>query len=396
MKYTLSIYCLLLIFSVTSCKKKIVTDSVIAYQKKNSAIFNDSLTLKEMGTTSFPLDKQTPLISNSIQFTDSKEGGLFSDLNFFNSTIYVYSYKTRSLIKKICIAKGTFLGNPQYFAHYLKNLDTIFVTHSWTSTVLQIDSSGKVVSKGMLAFPGPGKFIVGIDAKTRKPMQLKGDTLLIPGHLLDLNVEDQRQIKNLILYNFKTKDSNRIFDRPDLFNYGSWGGAPYELFVTYNKLSGKLVEGYAAEPYLYETDWDGNVTGKHYLGSKFFEKILPYGAKKYKNANAPVEEFEKHDDISPRFGQVIYDPYNNLYYRFVVLPLTEEEYIDPRKRFYHKESIIITNSRFQKIGEVLLPEKRYKTDMSFVAPDGLHLALLPELQHNDDSLVFVNLKIERK
>lgn len=396
MKYLFFINILVLVSLLNSCKENSGTNIDIVYQEPNSVKFNDSLTLKEAGHVAFPLDKETPIISNSIQFTDNKDGGYFSDLNFFNSTLYIYNYKSRSLIKRIHIGNGHSIGNPQYLTHYLKNLDSLIVINKWTSTIYLIDSLGNVTSKTSLPLPGPGKYIVGMDAKTSKPMKLTGDTLLIIGHLLDLNPDDQRVVKNLIVYNLRTNDSKRIFSRPKLFNYGTWGGAPYELFGTYVKPLNRLIMGYAAEPYLYETDWNGSIIAKHYLSSKFFKKILPYSAKKFTNANVPVAELEKHDDITPHFNQIIYDPYRKLYYRFVVLPLTEEEYKDPKKRFYHQESIIIINSHFDKVGEVLLPAKRYKTDMNFVASEGLNLALLPELQHNGDSLTFMTLKIEKK
>jgi hypothetical protein len=357
------------------------------------------VTLKESGTVAFPLDKSTPLISNSIQLLVDNQGKRYlSNLNFFNATVYIYDYDTHALVKKIPLPKDGLngIGNPEFLAHYVKNMDTLIITNSWTSTVYLFNGYGKVLSKTNLPGPGPNKLLVGFDARTSKPLQVVNDNLYIIGHLLDFDIKDNTKLKNIITLDLKTKNSKRIFSRPDLFNKATWGGAQYELYGTYNNKSENLILGYAADPFLYQADLDGNVKGKYYLSSKYFKEVLPYSEEKVTNQNAKIAELLKHDHTTPRFSKVIFDPYANLYYRFVMLPMSEEDYKNPTKRDYQEESIIISDAAFNKVGEVLLPKKKYKTDMNFLTKEGLHLAFLPELQNNGDSLRFIKMKIEKK
>jgi hypothetical protein len=81
----------------------------------------------------------------------------------------------------------------------------------------------------------------------------------------------------------------------------------------------------------------------------------------------------------PYYGNLIYDPYRNVYYR-VVYPETEMEeeaegktYIDifttGRKRF----SIIILDKDFNIIGETLFPDYTYCSVSMFVEKEGLYI-----------------------
>jgi hypothetical protein len=383
------------LFLFSSCRQNNDTAPRGFYQKQNSAVYKDSLTLKEDGQVAFPLDKVTPLTSNSIQLFEAKDGKrYFSIYNFFNTAVYVYDYDTKTLVKKISMYKEgpNGIGSPDYIAHYMISKDSLVISNQWNNRIFILNDSGKVISKFQFPMPGSNKAVAVADAKTSKPMQFIDKKLYVIGNLVDLNIEDQTRIKNVLTVNLSNKSTGRFFNRSALYNEGTFGGFQYDLFGTYNSTGNSFAYSYAADPFVYETDLAGNIRKKTYLSSKYFEEILPFSAKRYKNDNVDVPKLEKHDHIVPRYGKLIYDPFRKIYLRFTILPMSNEDYNDPKKRDFQQESIIISDEKFRKIGEVLLPKKRFKTDMCFVAKEGFFMALLPELQENEDRLVFVNLK----
>lgn len=78
----------------------------------------------------------------------------------------------------------------------------------------------------------------------------------------------------------------------------------------------------------------------------------------------------------PIYGNLIHDPYRNVYYRFAY-PATEMEdgvnYIDVNLSGRKKFSIIILDKDFNIIGETLFPEYTYISSQFFVDEDGLYL-----------------------
>ena len=368
------------------------------YQQKNSEVFKDSLMLKQSGETYFPLDAETPLTSKSIQLFTEKNKRYFSLYNFFNTSVYIYDYDIKKLVKKIALStRGpNGVGNPDYLVHYLINTDSLIIINQWDNKIFLLSDSGKVLAKYNLPMPGPNRPYVMPDARTNHPLQLINNRLYIIGNLFDLNVPDQSKIKNVFTFDLNTHLIKRFLPRPVLYNSGTFGGLQYELSGTYDASMEKLTYSFAADPYVYQTDLTGKIKSKTYLGSKYFKAIAAFSAKRYKNDNVDIPKLELQDHVTPRFGQIIFDPYKQLYYRFTLLPMTLADYRDPKKRDYQQESVIIADTNFRKVGEIILPKQKYKTNMFFVTSEGLFIALLPELQENSDKLKFEKFIIEKK
>lgn len=78
-----------------------------------------------------------------------------------------------------------------------------------------------------------------------------------------------------------------------------------------------------------------------------------------------------------RYGDLLYDPYREVYYRFAY-PQTS---LDDNMRWMGKSvygrkkfSVIILNKEFQVIGETLFPESIYNSYVFFVHKDGLYIS----------------------
>ncbi|MCZ4238092.1 DUF4221 family protein, partial [Staphylococcus equorum] len=76
----------------------------------------------------------------------------------------------------------------------------------------------------------------------------------------------------------------------------------------------------------------------------------------------------------PFYGNLIYDKYRDVYYRFVY-PETEVQPNDNAMDIWQlgrsKFSIMILNKEFEVVGETLFPENTYASNHFFIREDGL-------------------------
>ena len=87
-------------------------------------------------------------------------------------------------------------------------------------------------------------------------------------------------------------------------------------------------------------------------------------------------EYAKFNYGAQCYGNLIYDPYRNLYYRFAYPKVDLEDgpdYIGLTSLGRKKFSIIILDERFNVIGETMFPEWTYCPTVLFVHRDGLYL-----------------------
>lgn len=78
-----------------------------------------------------------------------------------------------------------------------------------------------------------------------------------------------------------------------------------------------------------------------------------------------------------RYGDLVYDPYREVYYRFVYPKTSLEDNIRWwGKSVYGRKlfSVIILNKEFEIIGETLFPEAIYNSYVFFVHKDGLYIS----------------------
>jgi hypothetical protein len=134
--------------------------------------------------------------------------------------------------------------------------------------------------------------------------------------------------------------------------------------------------------FVYSFGFDESITVAS-LDHKDIQKVP--AKSKYINYLNPREKrlddsrlFTKRLCEAPYYGNLIHDPYRNVYYR-VAFPETEMEELDTstyndiissgRKRF----SIIILDKDFNIIGETLFPDYKYCCRAMFVEKEGLYI-----------------------
>ena len=121
--------------------------------------------------------------------------------------------------------------------------------------------------------------------------------------------------------------------------------------------------------YVYDTDFNQKSV---YLGksglSKEFEKTTHQLSK---------EETDRLTISQTHYPRIIFDPFRQLYYRFVHVA---RKY-DPNELIDHKSiqknpfSVIVLDKNFNHLGEVVFPGSKYNLYKAFVAENGLYLPL---------------------
>lgn len=384
----LTILLSLLIFSI-SCK----TDSKFVYFEENSKDFIDSLTFKLIKEVSFPLDSLTAMTSFSVGLHEdpTEDKRYYSMLSATETFINVYDYDTKEMVKRIFLNQdgpnGVGFGNG-LMAHYLINLDSLLIYNYNQLELFLLDTDGVLLSKYKIQ----NKFERGQDEaipwpSTLRPIFVRNGKAYLIGSLIKPEIVDRELAGMVISVDLKTKEIKRTLPRSEVYDQGNWEShnLKHDLFGDFNPFTGRFIYSFAADPFLYETDHD-TFLEKHYVGSAHFNKIVPLSNNRWKRY--VPEKVQYYDKTSGSFNKIVFDKYNNLYYRFCFLPQTNSEYVPTTGVYNAKESIIILDENFKKVGEFLLPRFKYEFYNFFLTKEGLHLKLKPELHENDDQSIY--------
>jgi len=131
---------------------------------------------------------------------------------------------------------------------------------------------------------------------------------------------------------------------------------------------------------------------KHHCPSKFQKGNLDWIA----NRSDPVAIQKENRIQNPKYGSIIFDKYRKLIYRIYIpgYNLEQGDSVDKYAEFPAVFSIIILDENLNMIGETLMPNKTYDPNMTFVAKEGIFVALHPDNpQYNPDSLAFEKMII---
>ena len=127
--------------------------------------------------------------------------------------------------------------------------------------------------------------------------------------------------------------------------------------------------------------------------SKYLQSMKPNVNNHTNDVNALVRATE-----SAQYGNLMYDKYRNVYYRFAEMPCElakDETHYDTHAPKAREFSVIILNDKFDIIGETKFPGNKYFYRMSFVGKDGLYISEnnLANPEFDENKLVFSCFKL---
>jgi hypothetical protein len=363
---------------------------------KNSSPTNtsDSLFLEPTTTKVILLDSLTaPEPIHFYQFF--AESPVNKYITFFNSeakAIYFYDFNTGALKKSIQLGSYGFNHSDKILGYYLINHDSLFVyNYSLLDITLLSITKGKIMKRTISDNNQASMKVVYPYVGTSSPIgfdEQRAEVYLV-GFMGDegssYEIDKDRNV--LATFNMTSAAVNYSTPYPEFYWGKNWGGTGgfRQPFCDYNKDSHLVVVSFMADHNITILDTKTRKTRKSYAGSKYFDEIksMKY-TPMYFDFIKEAEIYEYYSK-NPSYTSIIYDKYRKVYYRIAELPVKN---FDPlaSKRSIKQKSIIILDSSFTKVGEVLLPPHAFDCGNFFVSEEGLYLKKLND--KIDDRIIF--------
>ena len=367
--------------------------SFVACKSNHSSKDQYSL-VKTEKTLSFPLDDETrSWFMTLFPYTDVDGKEYLTFQNGRTNEIQIYEMNSGVPVRKIRPALEGPDGIGRLFGYYIKDLNNIYTTSIMRPVISLIDSTAKV--KERIDFGKCPDGIISFDAYSisflyspivildNKMYIVRSVNMAAQPNPVTITIDMQTKEVNLLPFDFpltsvssdKTKNSTTT----------------YYLSRCFDGIN--FVYSFYFDEDIYVTLPDHQSVRKIPVKSRYIPGIE---YTELKTSGNPM----KNEVENPNYGNLIFDPYRDVYYRFAY-PKNE---VDMNENFremwdYGRKifSIIILNRDFQIIGETLFPEYIYNPGVMFVRKDGLYISAshFKNPEYSDDILKLVCFRLEK-
>jgi hypothetical protein len=341
---------------------------------------------------SFPLDSLTGFFGNDMQFVPSEDD--LGHLMLFNTAkgiLYKYNYENRTLSGKMQFYREgeNGLGSFTNAGILYHNRDSIFIFSPRRSTLFICNEEGQVKDKFVMkleeteATHAPFPKI-----SVNSPAFKFNNKIYMHGMSIDPQ-EDHTKLESFLALDLSDKSISTMAPRPELYNEGNWGlGFKYNLYACYNPKEKALVFGFAMD-HAITVKYLNGVTRQFSAKSDYFNEQEPYSSKIPTNLDRD-QRIDRYSFTTPNYYSLVYDPYQDLYYRFFMHPLEDDEYTSVQGGLPLRiPGVIILDNQFNKVGEFTLSNRDF-VSYFFVNEAGLHIAS-KDLYLEDESKLMFNL-----
>ncbi len=383
-------YNYILFFIMLGCAKTTSYDPF--YQEDNGAVFNDVVAFEEVEKITLPLDKNSAFRHYSFGFNKSNTSSdyYYSFLNEYEKSIVYYNLKNRKIKKIVLKEEGrNGVGNLSgVSAHLFKNENDFYYYNEYTATLFNLDSLGNIKSKHKIKDYKTGKAFPSPEPSGINPFVVFNNVAYFSCSLSQPQ-NDYSDYGMILKYDLKKETTDYIVPFPDLYNKDFWGSSfRYLTYFYFDTNNEKMTLTYPVSPFVYSVDLKNKTKDSVYVGSKHFKTVEPmrldleYAFKQDRN-------FKQEDEFSltnSDYFRIIYDEYNNYYYRFALVRPTLEE--KRRGVVFPDFSIIILNKNFEKLGEQVFSSSVYDNNTVGVTDKGLLIARKDLYNTNEDEITF--------
>jgi FHS family L-fucose permease-like MFS transporter len=391
-------------YSITVCSKQRVTKGLcVVFLFLNLSFLSCDEKGKEASHTLELSDKQLhfSLQSNTRSFIlalfpytdpDGKEYLTFQ--NESKNEILFYDMETQNLSFTVGVEREGPNGVGNFLGYRIHNPDSIFLTRSGKQEISIVDRQAWLKDKIRYETTDDGYSLrqtYSLSNVYHPLVLLNGQLYIQPGcnrwadkkplcAVIDLQTHSVRELPGLSYPTFPGADNRAK-------------AAGVEEYVS-RIFDGKhFVYSFHFKEDIYVASIDHQTVSEIKIKSRYINNIGFYDD--YGNVT-----FENLCE-NPNYGNLLYDPYRNVYYRIAYPKTTIEQGVRGvelmqygRKNF----SIIILDKDFRVIGETLFPDYTYNSTLMFIRKDGLYISsshyLNPE--YSDDVLSFQKFDLVKK
>lgn len=340
----------------------------------------------------FNLNPQTSIIINALFPYTDKEGQEF--LTFQNDgepEILWYDVASQKYVKTTRLQKEGNNGVGLFCGYYISSDNEIYIPEIYKPVLDIVNDRGEIIRKIDYAKTSLGKSTIPFLCTSYKSMCILNGKIFIP-QTPNLSLNDVMADSPVTLVLDTANHLIHEFDLrfPQVVSSeeikGNTLGVECHYSVCHN---GKdFVYSFFFDEDLYIVSLDGKIKNKIKAKSKYLEKV--YDGKK---TTVDMNVWAKTLCEIPMYGNLIYDKYREVYYRFVY-PKTELKDSDNYKDIWllgrTKFSIMILDKDLNLLGETLFPENTYASNLLFVRADGLYIStsFIKNPAFSDDNLCF--------
>lgn len=380
MRTLLLILCIGLLVSCSSEKKEII----------------DSHELKPTGQIkSFELDsnvKYNAFYLYTFKDKDNKE--YLSFLNYRTNQLHFYDLTTEQFLFKVDLDSEGPDGVSQISGYYIQDFDNIYVSSYAYSGLIRVDTTGHILQKIPYGKTDKGYTVLPSYTPSSHP------------YIAPIILGNKIYITQQAVAHFHSVNETPLSVVIDTVK-----GDNHELPLTYAILEEEELNAC-------NTQFSRIYDGKNFIYSFYVSddilvtsinhsdiQRIPVKSRYIDSATDEVPDNEQGPRLSlelPRYGDLIYDPYREVYYRFAYPKVSLERNMNwwgkavyGRKKF----SVIILDKEFRIIGETLFPEGIYNSFVFFVHKDGLYMSRDYQMgmgNQSDDYMTFELFKLAQK
>lgn len=356
---------------IASCgEEKKSKEDINRINDNSHYVYKNKYFLIDSGIIGYPLDSFVSAFPRSSQYYIDGSAQYLASLDRHTNTIVVYNNKEIVLRIKIPTVGESSIGKSAD-GFYIKNFDSIFVSSRY---VIGIYNKGGILKEkfNLLNFQKGLSHSSLINLSSIAQPAFSGSYIYL-SNIPDIYATRQTDFKkkiSLIKFNLKNpEDISYLIRYPYPYQIGVYGANFLSYYNIYDSSSSSLIFSFPADNYLLRYFINGDSTKIYYAGSELLDSLIPMSKPSDK-----FDDFNKYFLRSPSYATIFSDPYRKVYYRFALLPISEEDY--RARHWWKKKSVIILDSNFSKVGESPIPDS-CSFENGYVTKDGLFLNCSP-------------------
>lgn len=350
---------------------------------------------------SFPVMEEVRVPQFSVFHFNERGKEYLSFQNLPKSEILIYSIDSQNLIKRLSLnteGDNSVVGG--FGGYYIEDMEHIFIPSVYVSTIFVADTAGHIKQKIDYARTKDGQQLKPFIPSDAFQMVFVGDDLYIP-QTINLRLGEKAIEKSPIRVVLDTV-VNTVEALPMRFpplitskDFGTIAAFGADYSCCYD--GKRFIYSFNADEDLYITSSAHEKVEKKKVKSKDVDEVSVF-----RSNSDDFQKIVKAQCEQASYGKILYDKYNNVYYRFVYPPCEIDDYSGDyvellrsgRKSF----SVMILDNRLNVIGETSFPAYIYNSNLSFVLEDGLYISLshIKNPDYTDDILRFQKFELKEK
>ncbi len=348
----------------------------------------------------FLLNPQTSVFIKALfPYTDEKGNEFLTFQNDVEPQILVYDMNTQQYVKTISLDKEGADGVGIFCGYNIQSWDEIYIPCMMRNEIDVVDSEGKIRRRIQYLKTVEGKETLPIIASSfpYMPLEIINKKMYInqqcPNRRLgSQTVEDSPVTLVLDTVANELREFSLRFPPvlPSERTRGNTLGVEFLYSQTFNDTN--FVYSFFFDEKIKVVSLSGDVLRTVSAKSRYLDRF------DLSNQNVDLASLPKILCQIPFYGNLIYDKYRDVYYRFVY-PETEVQPDDNAMDIWQlgrtKFSIMILNKEFEVVGETLFPENTYASNHFFIREDGLYLStsFVKNPNFSDDKLCFRRIEL---